>query len=82
MMRGPNRRPRGGYRHWSPYLEDAFPNFQHRNIERAAAQIVDRNLFILFLVQSVSERCRRRLVDDAQHFEAGDPSRILRRLSL
>ena len=58
-------------------LENAVADFQHGNIERAAAQIVDRDLFVLLLVQAVGERGRRRLVDDAQNFQAGDLARRL-----
>ncbi len=56
--------------------------FQDRNIERAAAEIVDGDFAALLLVQAVGERCGGRLVHEAQNFEAGDSSRIFRGLAL
>ena len=63
-------------------FEDAVADFEHGNIERAAAQIVDRDFFVLLLVQAVGERGRGRLVDDAQHFEARDAAGVLGGLAL
>jgi hypothetical protein len=37
---------------------------------------------VLLLVEAVGERGRGRLVDDAQHLEAGDLAGVLRRLAL
>ena len=56
--------------------------FQDRNVERAAAQIVDRHMPALFFVQSISERRCRRLVDQAQNFEACNFARIFCGLAL
>ena len=53
-------------------FENAIADFQNRNIERAAAQIVNRDFLVLLFVQTVSERGRGRLVDNAQHFETGN----------
>src|SRR5690606_18459592 len=54
-----------------------------RDIERAAAEVVYRDLTIAaLLVETVRERRRRRLVDDALHLEARDAARVLRRLAL
>ena len=50
-------------------LEHAFAQFENRNVERAAAEIEDRDLLVLLLVQTVGQRCRRRLVDDSQHVQ-------------
>ncbi len=36
----------------------------------------------MFLIDAVSQRRRRRFVDDALHIQAGDPSRVLCRLAL
>ena len=36
----------------------------------------------LLLLEAVGERGRRRLVDDAQHFKAGDAAGVLGRLAL
>jgi hypothetical protein len=53
-------------------LEHAVANFENRNIERATAQIVDRDRARGAFFKPVGERSRGRFVDDAQHFEAGD----------
>ena len=59
-------------------------DINHRNIERAAAQVVHRDLAIGSprLVQTEGQRRSRRFVDDALHFETGDAARVLRRLTL
>ena len=64
------------------HLEHAVADFQNRNIERAAAQVIDRDLLVLFLVEPVGERRRGRFVDDAQHFEAGNAAGVFRGLTL
>ena len=64
------------------HFENAVADFEHRNIERAAAQIVNRDLLVLLLVETVSERSRGRFVDDAQNFEAGDLARVFGRVAL
>ena len=54
-----------------------------RDVERAAAEIVDRNLAIAtLLVDAVSQRGRGRLVDDALDVEARDAAGILGCLAL
>ena len=63
-------------------LEHAVADLQHGDVEGAAAEIVDRDLAAALLFQPVGERGRGRLVDDAQHLEAGDPAGVLRRLAL
>ena len=52
------------------------------DVERAAAEVVDRDRAGLLLVEAIGERRRRRLVDDAQDFEAGDLAGVLGRLAL
>ena len=60
------------------HLEDAVTDLQHRHVERAATQVEDEDgLFGAVLVEAVGQGCRRRLVDDAEHLEAGDLSRLL-----
>ncbi len=55
------------------HLEDAFRYFQHRDVERSAAQVENEHRLLLgTLVESVGEGGGRRLVDDAQHLEPGD----------
>ena len=47
------------------HLEDAVAQFQNRNIERTAAQVVNGDLHVgALLVQTVGQCRRRRLVDD------------------
>ena len=55
-----------------------------RDVERAAAQVVHRDLLVLLgdLVHAERERRRRGLVDDALHVEAGDAAGVLGRLAL
>ena len=64
------------------HFDHAVADFEDRNVERAAAEIVDRDGLVLLLVEPVCERGRGRLVDDAHHFQAGDLTGIFRRLAL
>ena len=64
------------------HLEHAVADFENRNVEGAAAEVVDRDHAGLALVEPVGERGRRRLVDDAQHFETGDLAGVLGGLAL
>ena len=63
-------------------LEDAVVEQQDRDVERAAAEIVDRERPVLLLVEPVGECCSRRLVQKTQHFEPCQPSRVLGGLAL
>ena len=47
-------------------LEDAFADLEHGDVEGAAAQIVDGDPLVFFLVETVGQRRGGRLVDDAQ----------------
>ncbi len=64
------------------HLEDAVADLEDRDVERAAAEIVDGDRLAVLLLEPVGERRRGRLVDDAQHLEAGDLAGILGRLAL
>ena len=55
---------------------------QNRNVERAAAEIVDGDLAALLFVQAVSERRGGRLIHEAQDFEARKAPGIARGLPL
>ena len=46
-------------------LEDAVADVEDRDVERAAAEVEDGDLFVLLLVEAVSQRRGGRLVDDA-----------------
>ena len=63
-------------------LEDAVAELEDRDVERAAAEVVDGDLLVLLLVEAVGERRRGRLVDDPLDVEAGDPAGVLGRLAL
>ena len=64
------------------HLHHALAHFQNRDVERAAAEVVHRDGLVLLLVQPIGQRRRRRLVDDAHHFQAGDLARVLGGLPL
>ena len=64
------------------HLDDALADFEDGDVERAAAEVVDGDGLVLLLVEPVRQRGRRRLVDDAQHFETGDLAGVLGRLAL
>ena len=64
-------------------FEDAFVQLEDRDVERAAAEVVDGDDAVLaWLVQAVGEGGGCGLVDQAQDFEAGDAAGILGRLPL
>ena len=54
------------------YLENTVTDLQNGNIEGAATEVVDGDFLVRLLVQTVGQSGCRGLVDDAQHFEAGD----------
>jgi hypothetical protein len=64
------------------HLEHAVADFEDRHVERAAAEVVHRDGAVLGLVEAVGQRGRGRLVDDAQHFKAGDLAGVLGGLAL
>ena len=63
-------------------FEQTVFQLEYRNIERAAAEIVDGDQLVLAIVETVRERGRSGLVDDAQDFESGDSSGVARGLAL
>ena len=64
------------------HLEHAVADLEDRHVERAAAEVVDRDRLVLALVHAVGEGGRGRLVDDPDHVEAGDLAGVLGRLAL
>ena len=56
-------------------LHDVVADLEDRDVERAAAEVVDGDDLVLLLVEAVRERGRGRLVDDALDLEAGDACR-------
>src|SRR5262249_2850739 len=63
-------------------LEDAVADGEDRDVERAAAEVVDRDLTLDVAPEAVGQRRRGRLVDDADDVEAGDAPGGLGRLPL
>ncbi len=64
-------------------LEDAVAQFENRNIERTAAEVVDGDFHVaVLLVETVSQSGGRRLVDDTADLETGDFARLLGSLAL
>ena len=63
-------------------LDNAFAHFENGNIERAAAEVIDRDGLILLLVEAIGQRGRRGLIDDALHVEAGNLARVFGGLAL
>ncbi len=62
--------------------EHAVVELEHRDVERAAAEVEDRDAGVTLLVEAVGERRGGRLVDDPQDVEPCDGPRVLRRLPL
>src|SRR2546428_458766 len=63
-------------------LDDPLAHVENRDIERAAAEIVDGDRFVLLLVEPVGERGRGRLVDDAEDVQPRDLAGVFRGLPL
>merc|ERR1719213_405651 len=63
-------------------LEDAVVNREQRDVERAAAKVVDKDVLLGLLIETVRNRRCSRLVDNPKHLKAGDRSGILGRLAL
>ena len=59
-------------------LEHAVADLEHRHVEGAAAEVEHEDRLVgVLLVEAVGQRGRGRLVDDAQHLEAGDLAGLL-----
>ena len=64
------------------HFHHALAHFQDGDIERAAAEVVDGDGLVFLLVESVGQRRRRGLIDDAHHFQAGNLAGVLGGLAL
>src|SRR3989449_2004129 len=64
------------------HLDHVLADLQDGDVEGAAAVVEDGNDLVLLLVQSVGQRGRRGLVDDAAHFQPRDAAGVLGRLAL
>ena len=63
-------------------FDDAVADVQDGDIERAAAQVVDHDLLLGFLIDAVGQRGCGRLVDDTLDFQTRDLAGVLGRLTL
>ena len=63
-------------------LDDSLANLEDRNVECTAAEVENGDDLVLFLIESVCQRGRCRLVHDTKHFEPRDLSGVLCRLTL
>jgi len=63
-------------------LHDALAHFQHRHVKGAAAEVIHHDRFVLLLVETIRQRRRRRLVDNAHHLKTGNRAGVLGRLAL
>ena len=64
------------------HFHHAVAHFEDRDVERAAAEVIDGDGFVLLLVETVGERRRRRLIDDAFYIQPGDFASVFSRLAL
>ena len=61
---------------------DALAHLQDGDVEGAAAEVINGDGLFLLLIQPVGQRRRRRLVDDAHHFQPGNLPGVLGGLPL
>ena len=64
------------------HFHHAVAHFEDRDVERAAAKVIDRDGLIFLLVKAVGERGRRRLIDDTHHLQARNLAGVLGGLPL
>jgi hypothetical protein len=64
------------------HFENPVVQFQNRNVECAAAQVVHRHDAVFALIEPVGQRRRSRLIDQSQDFQARNASGILGGLPL
>ena len=64
------------------HFEDAVANFEHRNIEGAAAQIEHHDSLVFGILQTVGECCRGGFVDDALNVQPRNGPGLLGGLAL
>ena len=63
-------------------LDDTIADLDQRDIECAAAEIVDHDRLVLLVIKTIGKGCCRRLVDDTLDIETSDTACILCCLSL
>ena len=62
--------------------DQAVLDLDHRDVEGAAAEVVDEHGLVLALLQAVGDRGGGRLVQDRPDVQAGEPAGVGRRLAL
>ncbi len=63
-------------------LDDPIPNLNDRDIKSTAAQIIHHDLLLFLIVKPISQRRRRRLIDNPLHIQPRDLTRVLSSLAL
>ena len=63
-------------------FDNALAYLQDGNIKSAATQVVDRDGFVLFLVQAIGKSRSGRLIDDSQDLQPSNFARLFGRLPL
>ena len=66
----------------SQHLDDAVADVQNGHIKGTAAQVVNHDLLLAFLVQAIGQSSGSRLVDNPLHVQTGDLTGILGGLPL
>ena len=64
------------------HFKHPFADFQNGDVERSAAEVEHRDLFVALLFEAVGERGSGRFVDDALDIKAGDAARVFCGLAL
>jgi len=64
------------------HFEAVVADGKNRDIERAAAEIVDRHFLVFLLIQTIGQGGGGRFIDDAQDVKTGNFSRVLCSLPL
>ena len=64
------------------HFDHAVANLDDGYIKGTAAQVIYHDLLLFLIVKTVSQSCRRRLVDDTLYFQTGNLARILGGLTL
>src|SRR3989338_5811753 len=64
------------------HFYDIVAHFQNGHVKSASSKVVDDYFFVFFLIKTVSQSGRHRLVDYSEHLQTGDFSRVFSRFSL
>jgi len=64
------------------YFNDAFSDLQNRDIERTAAEVINRDRLVLLLIETIGQGRRRRFVNDSEDLQTRNTPSIFGRLAL